>query len=313
MIQPVRFFVAVLALLPILLAFTTSSASAADLSPEVRVAERGGAVLTVALIDQRIEEMPKAIRSDFLNDPDRMARLIDGMLLTLQLANEAEKKGIVVPAEEAGDTDLARRTALANALMTTVVRDVSEEQLLQIARERFQVEKQNYSSSPSYTLRHLKVSTEKYGDVAAKLVAENARRRIVGGEDFDVVAKEFVDPDAPAEFSGDIPLTDLLHVDPVIRTSLAPLKDMPGLTEVFEGGGGYNLIELVKLNPAVEVTFDAVRDQLISDIRSEVEQQTRTTYMKAFVLMPATLNDEAVQQLPSRYFDAAASAADGKD
>ena len=55
------------------------------------------------------------------------------------------------------------------------------------------------------------------------------------------------------------------------------------------------------------------RDQLISDIRSEVEQQTRTTYMKAFVLMPATLNDEAVQQLPSRYFDAAASAADGKD
>ena len=38
-------------------------------------------------------------------------------LLTLQLANEAEKKGIVVPAEEAGDTELARRTALALSLI----------------------------------------------------------------------------------------------------------------------------------------------------------------------------------------------------
>lgn len=39
-------------------------------------------MLTVGLVDARIAEMPDAIRADYLDDPGRMARLIDGMLLT---------------------------------------------------------------------------------------------------------------------------------------------------------------------------------------------------------------------------------------
>ena len=171
----------------------------------------------------------------------------------------------------------------------------------QIARERYQANKQEYASPATYTLRHLKVSEEKYGGVAAKLVAENARRRALEGEDFAAIITELGDADAPGEFNGDVPLTDLLRVDQIVRLSIAALKSRPGFTEVFEGGGGYNLIELVRSNPAVVPPFEDVRGQ-IEPPSSPRWQQARTTYMKRFVLMPTQMNDEVVQQLFSRYF-----------
>lgn len=278
------------------------ASQAAELVPETTIAQRGDATLTVGLVDQRVAEMPDAIRSDYLDDPERMARMIDGMLLTLQLAAQAEKDGIQPPPAQAGGSELERVTALANALMATVAPTVTDEQVQQIARERYQANKQEYASPATYTLRHLKVSEEKYGGVAAKLVAENARRRAVDGEDFAAIIAELQDPDAPGEFNGDVPLTDLLRVDQVVRLSIAALKSRPGFTEVFEGGGGYNLIELVRSNPAVVPPFEDVRDQIETAIKSEVAQQARTTYMKRFVLMPTQMNDEVVQQLFSRYF-----------
>ena len=272
------------------------------------VAQRGDATLTVGLVDARIAEMPDAIRADYLDDPGRMARLIDGMLLTLQLAAQAEKEGLQPPAAQDADNELARVTALANALMATVAPSVTDEQVVQIARERYQVNKKEYASPATYTLRHLKVSEEKYGRVAAKLVAENARRRALEGEDFAAIIAELGDADAPGEFNGDVPLSDLLRVDQIVRLSIAALKSRPGFTEVFEGGGGYNLIELVRSNPAVVPPFEDVREQIESTIKSEVAQQARTTYMKRFVLMPTQMNDEVVQQLFSRYFSDTAPA-----
>lgn len=266
------------------------------------IAQRGDATLTVGLVDQRVAEMPDAIRSDYLDDPERMARMIDGMLLNLQLAAQAEKDGIQLPPAQAGGSELERVTGLANALMEHVSPSVTDEQVRQIARERYQANKAEYAKPATYTLRHLKVSEEKYGGVAAKLVAENARQRALEGEDFAAIIAELQDPDAPGEFNGDVPLTDLLRVDQIVRLSIAALKSRPGFTEVFEGGGGYNLIELVSSNPAVVPPFEDVRGQIETAIKSEVAQQARTTYMKRFVQMPTQMNDEVVQQLFSRYF-----------
>ncbi len=274
------------------------------------IAQRGDATLTVGLVDQRVAEMPDAIRSDYLDDPERMARMIDGMLLTLQLAAQAEKDGLQPsPAQAAGGSELERVTGLANALMEHVSPSVTDEQVRQIARERYQANKAEYAKPATYTLRHLKVSEEKYGGVAAKLVAENARQRALEGEDFAAIIAELQDPDAPGEFNGDVPLTDLLRVDQIVRLSIAALKSRPGFTEVFEGGGGYNLIELVSSNPAVVPPFEDVRGQIETAIKSEVAQQARTTYMKRFVQMPTQMNDEVVQQLFSRYFTDTAPAA----
>jgi len=279
--------------------FATANAA---LQPSDVVATRGDASLTVALVDEQVETMPEEIRGDYLADPQRLARLIDGMLLTRQLAAQAEQDGIQPPPAQAGGSELERVTALANALMATVAPTVTDEQVQQIARERYQANKQEYASPATYTLRHLKVSEEKYGGVAAKLVAENARRRALEGEDFAAIITELGDADAPGEFNGDVPLTDLLRVDQIVRLSIAALKSRPGFTEVFEGGGGYNLIELVRSNPAVVPPFEDVRGQIEAAIKSEVAQQARTTYMKRFVLMPTQMNDEVVQQLFSRYF-----------
>lgn len=287
-----------------------AAAAGSALAPADTVAQRGDATLTVALVDQRVAEMPEKIRSDYLDDPERMARMIDGMLLTLQLAAQAEKDGLQPsPAQAAGGSELERVTGLANALMEHVSPSVTDEQVRQIARERYQVNKAEYAKPATYTLRHLKVSEEKYGGVAAKLVAENARQRALEGEDFAAIIAELQDPDAPGEFNGDVPLTDLLRVDQVVRLSIAALKSRPGFTEVFEGGGGYNLIELVSSNPARVPPFEDVRGQIETAIKSEVAQQARTTYMKRFVLMPTQMNDEVVQQLFSRYFTDTAPAA----
>lgn len=286
----------------------TFPAGARILTPNETVAQRGGVTLTVELVDLRVADMPEAIRADYLDDPDRMARMIDGMLLTLQLADQAEKQGIKPLEAKPDDNELDRLTGLANALMETVAPSLSDEQMEQLAQEQYRANKANYASPATYTLRHLKVSDGQFGGVGAKLVAENARRRAVEGEDFGAIITELADPNAPGEFNGDVPLTDLLRVDQVVRMSIAALESRPGFTEVFEGGGGYNVIELVKSNPAVVPPFEQVKAKIVAQIRSEVAQQARTTYMKRFVMMPTQLNDEVVQQLFSRYFTKPADA-----
>ena len=66
-------------------------------------------------------------------------------------------------------------------------------------------------------------------------------------------------------------------------------------------------------NPAVVPPFEDVRDQIEAAIKSEVAQQARTTYMKRFVLMPTQMNDEAVQQVFSRYVTETAPAGPGAE
>lgn len=283
-------------------------AGARILTPNETVAQRGDVTLTVELVDQRVADMPDTIRADYLDDPDRMARMIDGMLLTLQLANQAEKDGIRAPAAKEGDNELDRVTGLANALMETVAPSISDDQVEQLAQEQYRANKANYATQATYTLRHLKVSDGQFGGVGAKLVAENARRRAVEGEDFGAIITELADPNAPGEFNGDVPLADLLRVDQVVRMSISALKSRPGFTEVFEGGGGYNVIELVKSNAAEVPPFEQLKAKIVAQIKSEVAQQARTTYMKRFVMMPTQLNDEVVQQLFSRYFTKPADA-----
>ena len=268
------------------------------------VASRGMAHLTVGLVDQEMSKMPDEVRSGYLVDPDLFGRLVDSLLLTVQLANEAKANGIHLPSEEGSlgsDETLDDLNKLANELLRRHTSERSDTDLELLARERYQARKSRYASEARYVVRFIHQSSAAQGAIAARIIMDAARERIRSGEGFESVAQE-VDPGGEGLEPIMMIQSELITADPKLRRALAQLRDGAVVSDVLEDeAGGFYLYSLVQYDPPVIPPYEAVREQIVNDLRDEARSNERTTYLRSFSLQDFTLNNEVISALPARY------------
>lgn len=274
----------------------------AGLQPDDVVARRGGEVLTVAMVDARVAEIPEAIRPDYLNDPGRMNRMIDVSLAQLQFAAEARRLGLELPTELQDADPLAQTDALAKALLQHAVQPLPDAQYEALAAERYRANRQSYASEATYSLRHLRVSSERYGEAGAKVIADAALDRARNGEDFAALVEEYSDLEGDDDLAGDMPVSKLLRLPAELLTALKALHGEPGITDALQGPDGWHILQLVKVNPPVMPSYDEVHDRILAEVRKETEESARTAYMKTFINQATELNHPVIEQLFTRYF-----------
>ena len=280
--------------------FSSSWAQERELLQSDVVASRGGVDLTVGLMDEEVQRMPSDMRDGYFDDPALVARMIDSLLLTKQLAVEAEKQGVMpkeVKYSEGGE--LTRLNALANELVRRHVDGNSNADYEALAEDRYRARRKDYATEDFYVIRYLYVDATSRGMVAAKVIADAAHLRALGGGDFSALAKEY-DDDGSASQELVLSGGELMQ-RVALRDAIAKLDRNPGITDVMEGDTGLRIAQLVEYRPSRVPSYEEVRDQIISQLKQEASLGTRTTYLRSFSLQDVKVNGDVVKNLSARY------------
>ena len=92
--------------------------------------------------------MPPELRVGYLTDPDRIARLVDAMLLAEQVAMEAEKAGLQKDAEYRADTALLGTELLSGRFVRNYVAGVKTPNFDNLAQERYLANSKQFTPPP---------------------------------------------------------------------------------------------------------------------------------------------------------------------
>ena len=141
-------------------------ASSRPLPPDVVVAQ-GDIELTLTDIDARISRIPPENRANFINDPERIETLLRNMLLTKQMAREAEAAGAHEDPVVKADIAYARDEVLSRRRNAMLVKDVAFPDFDTLAKERYIASPDLYRSPERITLRHILIARHIHGDAVA--------------------------------------------------------------------------------------------------------------------------------------------------
>jgi peptidyl-prolyl cis-trans isomerase C len=265
------------------------------------VASRGGVDILLSEVDAKVRMMPPDVQVGYTQDPDRIARLIDTLLLTKQVAVLAEQGDYAKSAEFKADLANARMDLLARYETDRQVALNTPPDLEPLARERYRANPDQWMTPPGVDVRHLLVSTDGRDEAAAKAKAEELLARVKGGEDFvDLIVKES-DEKSRDTRKGFIPQVDPTRLDPDFVKALRKLKTVGEYSEVVRSAFGYHIIRLERADPPKLRPYDEVRPELMMAIREEFKQAKRNDFLRSLSNEQITFNGEVIKQLPTRY------------
>lgn len=295
----------------LLIGHESCAAKAEDsgLDPQAIVASRGGANITVELVQKKIASIPAEVRGALESDTEGFGRMIDSLLLTKQLAKAAVEEGVVVDGIPPGviPSDISGLTEVSDAFMKLKLKDLdsagqSASRYEALARERFLVNEAKYSSEKRLVLLLVEASTSNYGDIAAKIVMEGVRPKIVEafeqGGDLSALT-EALDHSAVDVKVIDLPRTELYEGDAtgLLTRALYELKETNGVSSIQKGPGSYAVVALWDIIPPKRYAYEEVRDRIISDIKGEHLENRKTGILRSYSLLPVELNYDVIRKL----------------
>lgn len=290
-------------------AATAAPAGSDGVTAADMVAQRGGVRLTVADVDAKIASMPPEMRADYLNDPERMSRMIDAMLLTKQIAIAAEQARLDDTPEFRRDMELARVEILSRNQIERTIASADLPNLERAAKEKYLGSPDLYRPEPRIDVRHILIPTDGKDEESAKQTALEALQRAQAGEDFVALVNEYAGGDAASPSAGLLERLDPKNLDPVFAKALAQFKAEGEVIGPVRSRFGYHVIKLERYQRFDQPPFDEVKDRIIDALRAEFRAAERTRYLRGFSQLPVELNDAAIQSLPGRYVQTAQAGA----
>lgn len=263
------------------------------------VAERGGVLVTVGQMRAKIRTaLPPNKRQGYFSSGDRVGALIDNLLATRQIADVAKANGLDRDPELLAEIEEYTLDLLARRQIARHLDSLEEPDTETLARERYQVNKQDYLVPATRDVRHILITLEGREESEAKAIADKARALLLDGSDFDEVRKQYSeDPDV--RHKGWVRGVGFENFESAFTDAVMKLKDIGDISEPVRTSYGYHVIRLEKDNPEHTRSFDEVKDQLVSQVKSEIRAAARSAYMDSFTSESLKLHEDAMKLLPS--------------
>lgn len=266
-------------------------------SQEIVLARNQWTTVTKADFDQEIARIPKDQQFQFLASAERVARTVEGILVTKTLAAQArvakvdQEAAVKAEIHAASEKILARhQTERAEAAMT--VPDLAKR-----AEELYKSDPRKYAEKDVVHAMHILIDARCRSAEAAKTRAQEARAEVVAGKSFAEVARKYSDDPSAAKNGGDL--------GPLVRDSLSPafleatLALKPGeLSEPVLTNFGYHVIRLESVKKGRQLSFGEVRESIIAEVRDDWMKQQRKAFVEKITVDPnLKLELDAIQAL----------------
>lgn len=285
-----------------LFAAATTLAVAADLPPGV-IVRQGTAAITIEDIDAFAARMPPDQRPGYFDNAKRLESTLRQLLVERQVANDARAIGLDKESLVQREILLSTESTLSTARVAKLKEDITIPDLTELARERYQANRDTFNLPAVLDVQHILISTSKHSDEEAHAIADKVRAEAAADVDkFGALVTQYSDDPSAVDNRGVMRgAGDKTKYVPEFADAASQLSTPGQVSPVIKTKFGYHVLMLIKKEPARERGFDEVKDDLIKELSDEYVKQQVVDYMQKMQNNQLDSNAELVNSLRTRY------------
>jgi peptidyl-prolyl cis-trans isomerase C len=296
-IRPIRFFM----LSAALLASTAGAQMSAD---DPVLVENGPVKVYRSDYEAELQKLTPDVRPGFANNQRRISELLTRLLVQKSLAAQPETAALAHTPETAVRIRLEAERVLAQLRLEDVEKragaefDAKRSQMEPRAREMYLAERKKFDVPEQVQASHILFDVKKHTREEGRKLAEAARARVVAGADFNAVAKEVSEDPSAAGNSGKLGWFGRAEMDPAFADAAFGLRKNGDISEPVLSSFGWHVIKLEDRKPAVQRSFDEVRELIFAEMRKRYIDERREAAIAAVRDDPnVKINRDAVDAL----------------
>jgi len=267
-------------------AFVATVALAGDL-PSGVLAKSRWIELTEADFDAALARVPERLRFEFAANPKRVQGVLNSLLVTKTLAAQARAHGTRPIATDPHGMGTDDDRALAAGELARIESDASRDfdakrgTFEAKAREMYELDRDKYLAPEEVRLSDIAIEIKQRGEDAALVRAKEARQRIVAGDDFAKVAREYSDDPTTRDKGGALPFVSRARLAKEYADAAFALSQIGEISQPIKAPSAYHIVRLDERHPARQLTFDEVRDRIMATLRVRYVAEQRDARIKA--------------------------------
>ena len=264
---------------------------------DIVLARNDWTVVTKADFDVEIARIPKDQQFAYLASAERVARTVEGILISKTLAAQARAAKLDEDPLFKAEIALTVDKVLARYRTEQAESQLKEPDFAKRAEEIYRANPRKYAEKDIAHTMHVLVDTKCRTADAAKARALEARQELVDGKPFAEVAKKYSDDPTVAKNNGDIGPMVIDSLSPAFAEAVKAMK-AGDVSEPVLTNFGYHVIKLQSLKKGRVYAFSEVRDSIIADVREEWLKQQRKVFIEKITADPKLKLDlDAIQAL----------------
>lgn len=236
------------------------------------------AAITHAEIRGFLASIPEGDRAQFLADPKRFAKSLQGMADTEQLALAGLEEGLLE--DEAVSAELYRNVAaqIARKHMERVVESQRLDDYTQLARELYLANPDQFRTQPSYSFTHLLIGTNGRSESEAMRQLIDVLDELESGTAFESLVATHSDDPSVSENGGRL---EDVRLDSVSRNFASALRELEAgeISEPVRSRNGWHLIRMEAVSEPKRQSWEEAREKAIEMARDQHADQIRKNYM----------------------------------
>ena len=265
-------FTSVLSLAFLLLLQASVAMAAAD-APETVLVRRGDVVITRADWNAEILRIPAKDRADFASSTPRNISLLERMLTTRELAQQARKNKLDADTTTRLRVRQEEERILAAAYLANA-EDLAAREFEQKrsswerrARELYQVDAARFATPETVMVTLLFFSAGKDGFDAAEKRAESALTSIKNGADIGDLAAALSDDTTTRDARGRKGPLSRADMDIQLASAVFALKNKGDLTAAVRTREGWFVVRLDERRAPVAKSFDEAKGAIMAELK----------------------------------------------
>lgn len=240
------------------------------------LATRGDERVTHAEFDARMQAIPQSDRAGVLANPGRIGKLLNEMLETRTIAQDAIDRGVLENPLVKAELYRAMSVRLAEIQRTHVVESAELTDYTTRAHELYLSDPGRYETEPTVTFTHLLI--EDAGDNDAETRIRELLQRVEDGDSLETLVLEYSDDPSATRNGGRFEEAPLDRLDSKFRAGIEELAE--GQTDIIASSYGWHLVRLDKRTPSRQKSFEEVADSLRKRARQQHLTRVWENYLR---------------------------------
>jgi len=247
--------------------------------PECPIAIRGTATVTVADLAGKLIALEGKQRDLLLADPNALNGVIENLLLTRQIANEADKSAndpITLARLNQAHDEVYAVVRLNQIRATRITGDFER-----LSKEYYLANKATFNTPRQEVVRHLLIDTTERTDAEAKLLIEKLHSdlKAMNADDFAIAAVENSDDPSKSTNGGLLTVTEgSTEIDPAFMLATMALTTPGQISPPIKSSFGYHIIQLISDTPAHQQTYEEAKPQILERLKQDARRRVVSEY-----------------------------------
>ncbi len=282
--------------------FAADTPIAGALPADTVIATQGTTRLTFGDVDAFASRIEERQRPGFFNSPKRIENLISNLLVTRQLAAEAEKQGLDKDPAVQAQIRIATEEILSKARMEEMRGALKLPDFNKLAKEEYIGHKEKYVIPGKLDVKHVLIATDKHSDEEAKAIAEDVYKQAAANPaDFDALIEKYSEDSSKAANHGLMPDVNPKRYAAPFAAAAAALKVPGEISPVVKTKFGYHVVKLVARTSDTPQTFDQDNAQFVERLRTDYINKQLSDHTDALRNIHIDANPELIVSLRDRY------------